>query len=88
METELKSWSQLKSELPFKPGDKVRIKKGTRIKTTSNRNIVIAQRTYTVKLHNVSPSYQYDQVIIPARVEWVGAGGYWHEADLSDVEKV
>lgn len=79
------------SELPLKRGDIVTIPKGTKIQTTMpNAREKIAGRTYKVKIHDVYPgftdtSYRGKTRSVPPRVVWPGEGGYWHEANLSDI---
>jgi hypothetical protein len=79
-------------DLPIKPGDRVRIRKGTVIKTIC-RGTRLAGRTYTVKVDHVlngANEYYYREKI-PAqnpKVCWPGPGGYWSEADINDVEKI
>ncbi len=117
------------SELPIKPGTKVRLKKGTMLNSMhpSKDGPYECGRTMTIEIDHVlngisKPAYMllyernrhgadspllgnidWDEVgrtyhentaesykkMFPVqnpRVVWAGAGGYWVEADINDVE--
>lgn len=84
--------------LPIKGGDKVRIKKGTMIRTIMTVKLEkIAGRTYTIKVAYTTPGKNYPKddprhnesyVVENPKVAFLGAGGYWYEVDMNDVEKV
>ena len=74
----------------LKKGDKIRIKKGTELKTTHPKGNRVAGRTYTVTVFDTDP-YVPASMGFPewaAKVSWVGAGGYWFWTDPANVEKV
>ena len=74
----------------LKRGTKVRIPKGTYIWGTFAGHEKLAGRTYTVSVFDSSPGYPADERYgikgLPEHVTWPGAGGYWHNAALADVE--
>lgn len=76
--------------MAFKRGDKVRIKKGTTIKSTHPvRQTYTAGRSYTITIcdfFHVLPC-RYDTEVTGSVVVWVGSGGYRCEANSTDVEK-
>jgi len=81
-------------DLPVKPGDRVRIRKGTLIKTIYHGER-LAGRTYVVTvnhvLNGVSRHRNYHLEMVPTespKIRWPGPGGYWSEADINDVELV
>jgi hypothetical protein len=81
-------------DLPVKCGDRVRIRKGTLIKTIYHGER-LAGRTYTVRvdhlLNGMKAHKDYHGQELPAeppKVRWPGPGGYWSEADINDVELV
>jgi hypothetical protein len=73
--------------IPFKRGDKVRIPKGTLVKTCT-KGVRITGRTYTITVDHVLHGAEYDDTVHNPVVVWPGTGGYWSEADINDVEKV
>ena len=79
-------------DLPFRQGQRVRIRKGTVISKTKSGSSFVAGRTYVVEvrsLDNGADGYVRDGHVVEAqnpRVVWVGSGGYWHSADINDVE--
>lgn len=78
---------------PLPKGTPVRIPKGTRITGTfPGASEKLARRTYVVSIFASDNEYTYkdyqDTITVPAKVCWVGAGGYWHYANLDDVEVV
>lgn len=75
-------------DLPIRRGDRVRVPKGTLVATTHGRQVLVTKRSYVVKIHHVYEGYTYAGVTHPARVVWAGAGQYWKEADMADVELV
>jgi len=90
------------ADLPFKAGDKVRIKKGTVLKSMHPQkdNPYEAGRSYTIEVHHVLPGsdksifdpdepegFRHEPYRNPS-VRWPGSGGYWVEADINDVEPV
>ena len=83
----------------LKKGDRVRIKKGTVIRSMHPRhtrdNPKIAGRDYVVTLHDVYQGYLqshwHDHDRKPFRnqeIVWPGEGGYWCHVDTSLVEVV
>jgi hypothetical protein len=82
-----------KELLPIQAGDKVRVPKGTYIRTMhpSKANMP-SQRSIIVTVdHLLSGAYweEIDKKIIEnPSVRWPGSGGYWMEADINDVIKV
>ena len=86
------SWNQLDALLPYKKGDRVRIKKGAIVHSTSSeipREGKFAARDRVVTLHNVDHGYDSDDHHSrEPNVEWVGSGGYWFWThDLDCVER-
>lgn len=79
-----------KEDLPIKPGDRVRIKRGVVVKRTFHGSAP-AGRTYVVIVHHLlsgsTDSWSQKHLTNPT-VRWAGSGGYWAEADINDVEKV
>ena len=80
------------SDLPFVKGSKVTLRKGTKFTSTRKPGVQVVGRTYTVTVFDVysgCDSYtNFQGEIVPARnpsIEWVGAGGYWHRADVNDL---
>lgn len=65
-------------------GTRVRIPKGTRIWGTFPGRERTARRAYVVTVFHSSP-VGYEAYGTP-HITWVGAGGYWHEAAVADVE--
>jgi hypothetical protein len=80
-----------KSILPFKKGDIVVIKKGTKYHSTRDGQYHIAGKTYKVKVDHLITGAEYmdrgKMIVKNPVVTWVGSGGYWHRADVNDVEK-
>lgn len=78
-------------DLPVREGDYVRILKGTKIRTTNpSVGKRTAKKTYTVRVDhtlNGNDAFGPYPVSNPS-VRWVGAGKYWYEADINDVELV
>lgn len=86
-------------ELPsFSKGQQVTIPKGTTIDCTGPQRTKVAARTYKITVHDVYPgivayrdynrdSRGTDGIVRPRnpRVVWIGAGGYWHEADVNAI---
>lgn len=89
-------------ELPFKRGQRVRVKAGAVLRTTlpdpSKRTLVNKRsRVITVaSIHNgmsehVGYSDKMENLwrhIDEPQVVWPGTGGYWHRANMSDCEVV
>jgi hypothetical protein len=74
-------------ELPVKRGDRVRIPKGTLIKTCT-KGVRLAGRTYVVTVnHTLCGMVDGEKVVNPS-VCWPGPSGYWSKADINDVELV
>jgi hypothetical protein len=86
-----------------KRGQQVRIRKGAKIFSTdpkTGREGEIAQRARVVTLHSVDKGYidhhlgrkwtdeRHAPVVVQARVDWAGAGGYWRWTDIENVELV
>lgn len=84
------------SELPIKRGDKVRVPKGTFIRTTHpQRENGPSKRTQTVTINHIlngtdeHKGYHGEwQYRTNPSVVWAGTGGYWCEADINDVEQI
>ena len=86
------------SALPVKPGDMVRVPKGTLIRTTGpGDNIIISGKSQRVRVHHmlcgqgVPDGHPHimalrDVTVVNPYVVWAGSGGYWHECDVNDVE--
>lgn len=85
-------------EIHIKPGDRVHVPRGVLVKTTApGEDILITKRSQTVTVHHVLPGsvgsahpYKPGRKVAgtPPKVVWAGAGGYWKEVDINDVEKV
>lgn len=74
--------------LPALVGTEITIKKGTSV--LGRQGTVPAGRTYKVRVHSVDNGmnrHRHNEVVefAPPKVCWVGAGGYWHYADLNDI---
>lgn len=80
------------NSLPVKKGDIVLIKKGTRYHSMKDGEYHTAGKSYKVKVNHVLHGTQYmekgEEIIKNSSVSWAGTGGYWHRADINDVEKV
>lgn len=86
------------AELPIKRGDSVRLRAGAPVRTTHpTRRCITNKRTRTVTVLSIdcgqSRCIGYDdagnqiwQHISDPGIRWAGTGGYWHTADLIDVE--
>jgi ribosomal protein L27 len=83
-----------KSTLPIKKGNIVLIKKGTKFHSTRDGQYHTAGKTYKIKVFDLYKGAQWmenheeGEVVHNPEVVWVGSGGYWHRADINDVEKV
>jgi hypothetical protein len=76
------------SALPVKKGQRVTIKKGVRVysRTHPKRKAYVSARHYKVRVHAILQGYKDDDgVLVPPRILWPGAGGYWCEVDLNDI---
>lgn len=90
--------SALDADLPIRKGDTVIIPKGTPIDCTDGRGEREAKRDTKVTVHHTisgmreyiphhaSPGERVSEQ--PPKVCWVGAGGYWKQADINLVRKV
>jgi len=67
-------------------GDKVRIKAGAKISSTSDRSRRILTRAYKVTVHDAFLGSVRDGDISQPTVHWAGSGGYWCWTDLASVE--
>lgn len=90
------------SELPFKRGDRVRVKAGAILHTTlpdPSKKELVNKRARTVTVNHVdngmSEHIRYGdngediwRHLHDPGVVWPGAGGYWHSAKMSDCELV
>lgn len=65
-------------------GTRVRIPKGATIRGTFPGPHKIAKRSYVVTVFTSTP-VGYEKHGTPY-ITWVGAHGYWHDADIADVE--
>lgn len=87
--------------LPYKKGDRVRVKAGAEISTTlpnpdKKRFTLTKSRVVTIHSFDCGMSEcKYDsngrEYFVPLDdpgICWVGTGGYWHHAKLTDVELV
>ena len=81
-------------DLPIKKGDKVRIPKGTEIRSMGAKGLHKSGRAQTITAHRVCtgatnrPFTGDPEHISNPKVIWPGSGGYWSEADINDVELV
>lgn len=82
-------------DLPVRQGQRVRIRKGTVIRSTKIGSLpFVAARTYVVVVRSLDTGmaeFVHAGHVHPAtnpRVVWVGSGGYWVSADINDVEVV
>jgi len=79
------------SEVKPQAGQRVRIKAGAEIRSTSNRLCRTLGRAYTVTVNRVGEGHAWEEHRIEVRngeVTWVGAGGYWCWTDVANVEIV
>jgi hypothetical protein len=88
-----------KHNLPVKKGDRVTIRKGTKIRTTIPATTggymsKVAGRTYTVTVDHVlngmntpvgDDRHNALYPVKPPSVRWPGTGGYWFEVDINDI---
>lgn len=85
-------------DLPVQAGDRVRVKKGTKIRVTYH-GVKIAGRNQVVRVDHVlngstdvamwsRDGATEDRYIANPSIRWAGSGGYWHEVDINDVELV
>jgi hypothetical protein len=91
---EIKKYNGQCTGLPFKAGNKVMLRKGTPYTSTkgSYQDFKLTGRNHTVHVFSVDEgcdSYtNYHGEVVPARnpsITWVGAGGYWHTAEINKV---
>ena len=80
-------------EIPFKKGQKVRVKKGAVIQSTHpQKRTYKAGTSHTVELHLVCAGYVHTHHGLPEMfdpmVEWAGTGGYWCWTHPNNVELV
>jgi uncharacterized protein YjlB len=78
--------------LPIKKGDMVIIPKGTKYHSMKDGKYHTAGKSYKVKVDHVLCGAQWmdrdKEIIQNPEVSWAGSGGYWHRADINDVEKI
>lgn len=78
--------------LPIKRGDTILIPKDTLYHSMKDGDIHITKKSYKVKVDHLINGCQYvdrgKKIIHNPEVSWVGSGGWWHRADINDVEKV
>lgn len=68
-------------------GERVRIKEGAEIHSTSKRLCRTNRRTYSVVVHDTHKGYiEPDGKIRQPTLHWVGTNGYWCWTDLQNVE--
>ena len=91
---ETKKYNGHCKELPFKAGDKVTLRKGTHYKSTKGLRAAFKTvgRDHTVHVFSIDEgcdSYtDHHGSEVPDRtpsITWVGAGGYWHTAEINAV---
>lgn len=81
-------------DLPIKRGDKVRIPKGTEIRSMGRKGTHKAGRAQTIIVNHMctgSTSLPFQgppEHFSNPKVIWPGSGGYWSEADINDVELI
>lgn len=74
-----------------KDGQRVRIKAGAVIHSTSKRLRRTLARAYSVKVHRFGEGHAWEERDIQIRngeVTWVGTNGYWCWTDVGNVEIV
>lgn len=90
------------NEPSIQKGDKVRVRKGAPIRTLRSNNVVYsggerpgqrARKSYTITVHRVGNGWverptNRAPIVRNPTIIWAGAGGYWCEVDINDVEKV
>lgn len=82
------------SDLPIKKGDKVRIPKGTEIRSMGAKGTHKSGRAQTITVNHMctgSTNRLFNdeaEHLSNPKVIWPGSGGYWSEADINDVELV
>lgn len=81
-----------RDQLPVRPGDRVVIPHGTRIRSTRpGEDDLRAKRTYTITAYRVDrrgDAYAVrkgHRLLSNPEVVWVGSGGYWVYVDINDV---
>lgn len=71
------------TELPIRPGHRVLIPKGVKIRSTHpQRGTYISGRNMTVTIHHILPGTSHYS---NPKVVWAGSSGYWCEVDINDV---
>jgi hypothetical protein len=88
--------TEAKSIGPFgssalKQGDKVRVRKGAKIRGTGNNVPDRAGATHTVTVVSVDRGSVFEERpgqirVVNEMVHWAGRGGYWRWTDASNVE--
>lgn len=83
------------STLPIKAGDRVRIKKGTPLRSCNpKRPIYRALTTYVVTVHHLLPGStgfsgeEKGRHLQDPMVCWPGAGSYWVDCNINYAEKL
>jgi hypothetical protein len=83
--------------VPFKVGDKVRIRRGTQVYTTNPKyaGSKIAGTTHVITVFDISPGWvckdegMQDGIrMSQPTVRWAGTGGYWCWVDANNVEQI
>jgi hypothetical protein len=77
-------------EPDYQRGDRVRVKKGAIIRSTKTSLCRTASRTFVVRVFDHQKGWAGmewgESEVRNAKVEWVGAGGYWCWTDSNNVE--
>jgi len=76
-----------KEELPIKPGDKVIIPMGIKIKSLHpKKKEYVSRRKQTIEVNHILSGVTTGN--LPKsnpKVCWAGSGGYWCEVDINDL---
>lgn len=76
----MKTYDELKSELPIKRGDIVTVRKGAKVRTAHPQGSYLTKKSYKVKMFDVAPGYEERK----PEVCWVGKGSYWFYTDIDN----
>lgn len=78
------------NSLPIKCRDIVTVKKGTKYHSMRDGEYHIAKRSFNVVVDHLIHGAQYTEgaikIVKNTMVTWAGSGGYWHRADINDLE--
>lgn len=79
-----------KKNLPVTKGTRIRIPKGTSVRSMGKRGRYKAGKTYEVTVDHVisggATGYGSEKTTLNPEVVWPGSGGYWVGADINDVK--